>query len=65
MPSGVPQLAVWPLSGIKADQEGFQQELHGYWNSHGEIGPSKHTSLSSNAGIAGVWNGIEIPLGVL
>ena len=65
MPSGVPQLVVWPLSGIKANQEGFQRELHGYWNPHGGIRPSQHTSLSSNAGIAGVWNRIEIPLGVL
>ena len=65
MPSGVPQLAVWPLSGIKADQEGFQKELRDYWNPHGGIRPSQHTSLSSNAGIVGVWNGIEIPLGVL
>ena len=65
MPSGVPQLAVWPLSSIKADQEGFQKELRDYWNPHGGIRPSQHTSLSSNAGIADVWNGIEIPLGVL
>ena len=27
MPSGVPQLAVWPLSGIKVDQEGFQKDF--------------------------------------
>ena len=65
MPSGVSKLAIWPLSGIKADQEGFQRELHDYWNPHGEIRPSQHMSLSSNAGIAGVWNGIEIPLGNL
>ena len=35
MPEGVPRLATWPLSGIKADQEGFLKELHIYWSPHG------------------------------
>jgi len=65
MPTGVPQLVVWPLSGIKADQEVFQKELHDYWSPHGGTRPSQHMSPSSNVGIAGVRNGIEIPLGVL
>ena len=30
IPLGMPQLAVWPLSGNKADQEDFQQELRNY-----------------------------------
>jgi len=65
MLAGAPELVIWPLSGIKANQEGFQKELHDYWNPHGEIRPSQHMSPSSNIGIAGVRNGIEIPLGVL
>ena len=65
MPAGVPQLVVWPLSGIKADQEGFQRELHDYWNPPGEIRPSQHMSHSLNVGLVGVRNGLEIPLGVL
>jgi len=28
IPAGVPQLVIWPLSGIKANQEGFQKEFH-------------------------------------
>ena len=39
MPEGVPQLAIWPLSGIKADQEGFLKELHVYWSLHGGARP--------------------------
>ena len=40
MPQGVPRLAAWPLSGIKADQEGFLKELHVYWSPHGGARPS-------------------------
>ena len=58
MPAEVPQLVVWPLSGIKVDQEGFQRELHKYWNPPGEI-----MSHSSNVGLVGVRNSLEIPLG--
>ena len=65
MPEGVPRLAAWPLSGIKADQEGFLKELHIYWSPHGGARPSQHMSLSSNVGIIGDKSGVEIPLGVL
>ena len=41
MPSGVPQMVVWPLSGSKADQEDFQKELLDYWNPHGGTRPSQ------------------------
>ena len=65
MPQGVPRLAAWPLSGIKADQEGFLKELHVYWSPHGGARPSQHMSPSSNVGIIDVKSGVEIPLGVL
>ena len=65
MPTGVPQLAVWPLSGNSANQEGFQKELQDYWSPHGETRPGQHMILSSNGGVAGVRDGVEIPLGVL
>ena len=65
MPSGVPQLVVWQLSGNGADQEAFQKQLQDYWSHHGGTTPNKHMSLSLNGGIAGVRNRIKIPLGIL
>ena len=65
MPTGVPQLAAWPLSGKSADQEAFQRELLIYSQHPGGARPPQVMKASSNAGIAGVRNGIEIPLGVL
>ena len=62
---GVPQLVVWPLSGNSVDQEDFQKELHDYWHLHGGAKPHLPTSLSSKSGIAGVRNGVEIPLEAL
>ena len=59
MPVGVPRLAAWPLSGIKADPEGFLKELHVYWSSH------QYMSPSLNIRIVCVKSGVEIPLGVL
>ena len=59
MPSGVPQLVVWPLSGIAAEQEVFQKEPQGYWDLHGE------TKLNLHMGIADLGSEIEIPLRAL
>ena len=47
MPEGVPRLAAWPLSGIKADQEGFLKELHVYWSPHGGARPNQHNNYDS------------------
>ena len=65
MPTGVPQLVVWPLSCNSANQEDFQKELQDYWSPHGKTIPSQHMILSSNGGEAGVGDGVEIPLEVL
>ena len=65
MPTGVPQLAAWPLSGNTVDQEDFQKQLQGYSQPPGGTKQSPIMNLSSNVGIAGVKSGIEIPLGVL
>jgi len=62
MPARVPQLVIWPLSGVREDQGVFQKRLQGFWHPPGEARQHQHTS---NGGIAGVKNGIEIPLGVL
>ena len=35
MPAGVPQLVVWPLSGISGDQEVFQKKLQDFWHPPG------------------------------
>ena len=65
MPAGVPQLVVWPLSGISGDQEVFQKKLQDFWHPPGGTRQNQHMSLYSNGGIAGVRNGTKIPLGVL
>ena len=65
MPSGVPQLVVWPLSGVPADRKAFQQRLHNYWKLHGEARQLQSMNPSSNSRIVGVRNGIGIPLGVM
>ena len=65
MSTGVPQLAVWPLSGNSANQEGFQKEFQDYCSPHGETKPDQHMILSYNSGVSGVWDRVEIPLGVL
>ena len=58
MPMGVPQLAAWPLSGKSADQEAFQRELLIYSQHPEGARPPQVMKASSNAGIAGVRNGI-------
>ena len=50
--SGVPQLVVWPLSGIVAEQEAFQRELQCYWSQQGGTKLSLPMSHSSN----GAWD---------
>ena len=65
MPAGVPQLVVWPLSGISGDQEVFQKKLQDFWHPPGGTRQNQHMSLYSNGGIAGVRNRTKIPLGVL
>ena len=65
MPTEVPQLAAWPLSGKNADQEAFQRELLIYSQHPGGARLPQVMKASSNDGIAGIRNGIEIPLGVL
>ena len=65
MPTGVPQLAAWPLSGNSASQEAFQQMLLGCSQHPGETRPPHLMNPSSKSGTAGVWKGAEIPLGVL
>ena len=60
MPTGVPQLVAWPLSGKSADQEAFQRELSNYSQQPEAAKPPQVMKASSNAGIAGVKNGIEI-----
>jgi len=59
MPSGVPQLVVWPLSGVPADQRAFQQTLHDFWKHHGEARQNSPMNPSSNDGIVGVKNGLR------
>ena len=62
MPSGVPQLAAWPLSGNSADREAFQQQLC-IWSQHPcDSRQHHHMNLSLGNGTADVWNRIEIPL---
>ena len=63
--TGVPQLAAWPLSGKSVDQEDFQKQLQGYSQLPGGTRQPPVMTLSSNVGIAGVRNDIEIPLGAL
>ena len=65
MPTGVPQLATWPLSGNSASQEAFQQMLLGCSQHPGETRSPHLMNPSSKSGTAGVWKGAEIPLGVL
>jgi len=65
MPSGVPQLVVWSLSGVPADHKALQHMLHDYWRHHGEAKQHQSMNLSSNGWIAGVRNRVQIPLGVL
>ena len=65
MPAGVPQLVIWPLSGVREDHEVFQKRLQGFWHPPGEARQHQHTILYSNGGIDGVKNRIEISLGVL
>ena len=60
--SGSLQLVVWPLSIIAAEQQTFQRELQIYWSQHGGRRLSLPMSHSSNGGMAGVRNGVEIPL---
>ena len=64
-PTGVPQLATWPLSGNSASQEAFQQMLLGCSQHPGETRPPYLMNPSSKSGTADVWKGAEIPLGVL
>ena len=61
----MPQLAAWPLSDKGVNQEAFQRELLIYSQHPGGARPPQVMKASSNAGIAGARNGIEIPLGVL
>ena len=56
MPTGVPQLAAWPLSGNNVDQKDFQKQLQGYSQLPGGTKQSPIMTLSSNVGIAGVTN---------
>ena len=65
MPSGVPQLATWPLLGNSANQEAFQQKLLGCSRHLGEARPPHLMNPSSKSGTTGVWKGVEIPLEVL
>ena len=64
MPTGVPQLAAWPLSGNSAGQEVFQQMLLGCSQHPGGTRPPHLMNPSSKCGTAGVWKGAEIPLEV-
>ena len=41
MPTGVPQLAAWPLSDSSADQEVFQKQLLSFLQLPGETKPSQ------------------------
>ena len=54
MPTGVPQLAAWPLSGNSASQEAFQQMLLGCSQHPGETRPPHLMNPSSKSGTAGV-----------
>ena len=65
MPTGVSQLATWPLSGSSVDQEAFRKKLLNYSQHPGELRHLQVMRVSSNIGIADVRDGIEIPLGVL
>lgn len=46
MPTGVPQLVIWPLSSISANQEGFQRVSR--------LLESQDTNFSLNSWIANV-----------
>ena len=65
MPTGVPQLAAWPLSGNSANQEAFQQKLLSCSQHPGETRSLHLMNPSSKSGAVGVWKGVEIPLKVL
>ena len=56
----MPHLAAWPLSGKSANQEAFQRELLVYSQHPGGVRPPQVMKASSNAGIAGIRNGIEV-----
>ena len=64
MPTGVPCLAVWPLSGNNADREAFHQQLLSWSQLHGDQRQLHRMNLSLENGTADVWNRIEIPLEV-
>ena len=67
MPTGVPQLAAWPLSGKSADRVAFQQKLHSWSQLHCVPSQLHLMNPSLGNGTAGVhaWNGVEIPLRAL
>jgi hypothetical protein len=65
MPEGVPQLAIWPLSGRSAEQQAFQRQLLNCSEPYREARLNPTSSLSSKSEIAGVRIGVEIPFKAL
>ena len=55
MLAGVPWLVVWPLSGVRKDQEVFQKRLQGFWYPPREVRQHQHTSLWN-------WDPIRSPI---
>ena len=64
MPTGVPQLANWPLSGNSTSQEAFQQKLLGC-SQHPRETRVPHLMNPSKSGTTDVWKGVQIPSEVL
>ena len=55
-------LAAWPVSGDLARQRDFQNEFLALSKAHGDLPQRQHTHQHGSCGLAGVLDGISIPL---
>lgn len=61
----LPQLVVWRVSGNVTRARDYLKRLHRSCSTHGDQRRTNLTTHSLGSGVAGVLNGIEIPLKVL
>lgn len=62
MKQGVPKQVTWPISGIPLHHEEFLHKLQSYSSHYGEATPTVATTCRYQNGLAGVSEGIQIPL---
>ena len=61
----MPQLAMWPISGINSQPIDFQNKFQNLCWSLGDLSLQSHMTLTSGSGQAGMINGVMIPFHAL